>query len=215
MSTFSQVSPNWEASARPRSAQSVTGLRVLLLAISSLFFLFIIALMSRSQFQDYEVLTAAWQPLSEPWMLWVNTGLLIFGSIALHWSRLTSQKGQLHKTLEGLFIAGLFTSAFLIGQWIVWQQLIARGFYINGNPANSFFFMLTGIHALHLLVGMGVWAGTTLKVYRGLSIEKAILKVKLCAIYWNFLLAIWLILFGLLASPPSAFEAFAKLCGLR
>lgn len=209
------IAPNWEASARPRSVQSTTGLRVLLLTLGSLFFLFIISLLSRSQFQDYESLTAAWQPLSEPWMLWINTGLLVAGSVALHWGRKTSQRQQRERTLEALLLGGLFTIAFLIGQSIVWMQLIARGYYIDGNPANGFFFLLTGIHALHLIVGVGVWASVTIKVIGGLSPQKTQLKVKLCAIYWNFLLVVWLVLFSLLISPPGAFEAFATLCGLR
>ena len=57
---------SWEYSMQPTAAQAKTGLRVLLLALSSLFFLFIVAFMGRSQFPDYESLTAPWQPLVQP-----------------------------------------------------------------------------------------------------------------------------------------------------
>ena len=204
----------WEVSEN-RSAQAITGLRILLLAIGSLFFLFIVALLTRSQFSDYESLSAAWQPFAQPWLLWINTGLLVIAGASLHWARTSVRNQQHNKTIEGLLLAGLFTSAFLIGQWMVWQQLITRGYFMASNPANSFFYLLTGLHALHILVGMVALVLATAKIHRGISQQKAVVKVTLCAIYWNFLLVVWLILFALLASPPSAFEAFAKLCGLR
>jgi len=205
----------WEYSMQPTAAQAKTGLRVLLLALSSLFFLFIVAFMGRSQFPDYESLTAPWQPLVQPWALWANTGLLVCASASLQWARMATRKNQRHQAIEGFIIAGIFTLAFLAGQVSVWLQLMSTGNLVTGNPAYSFFYLLTGLHALHLVFGLVGWAITSLGIWRGLPFERTSVRIELCATYWHFLLAVWLVLFALLTSPPETFEAFAALCGLR
>ena len=66
------------------------------------------------------------------------------------------------------------------------------------NPSNAFFFLLTGIHALHILGGMYVWARATQKVFGGSN--DVAQSISLCTIYWHFLLLVWLVLFGLMLS---------------
>jgi cytochrome c oxidase subunit III len=205
----------WEYSIQPTAAQAKTGLRVLLLALSSLFFLFIVAFMGRSQFPDYESLTAPWQPLVQPWALWANTGLLVCASASLQWARMATRKNQCEQSIERLIMAGVFTLAFLAGQVSIWLQLMSTGNLAVGNPAYSFFYLLTGLHGLHLVFGLGGWAITSLGIWRGLPFERTSVRIELCATYWHFLLAVWLVLFALLTSPPETFEAFAALCGLR
>ncbi|KKL50253.1 hypothetical protein LCGC14_2307340 [marine sediment metagenome] len=205
----------WEYSMQPTAAQAKTGLRVLLLALSSLFFLFIVAFMGRSQFPDYESLTAPWQPLVQPWALWANTGLLVCASASLQWARMATRKNQREQSIERLMMAGIFTLAFLAGQVSIWLQLISTGNLVAGNPAYSFFYLLTGLHALHLVFGLVGWAITSLGIWGGLPFERTSVRIELCATYWHFLLVVWLVLFALLTSPPETFEAFAALCGLR
>ena len=100
-----------------------------------------------------------------------------------------------------MMITGLLTSAFVIGQFVAWQQLQANGQFVNTNPANAFFYLLTGVHALHIVGGMYVWARATIKIVRGSDDGAGIRRsIELCTIYWHFLLLVWLILFGLMLS---------------
>jgi len=87
---------------------------------------------------------------------------------------------------------------FLVGQLFAWQQLNAAGYYLAANPANAFFYLLTGAHGLHLLGGLVALALTADKVWRGFEVNQVRLSVQLCAVYWHFLLALWLVLFTLL-----------------
>jgi len=66
------------------------------------------------------------------------------------------------------------------------------------NPANAFFYLFTGLHGLHLLGGIVALALTVDKVWRGFEVKQVRLSVQLCAVYWHFLLALWLVLFTLL-----------------
>ena len=139
-----------------------------------------------------------WIPLSEPQLLWTNTAMLILASIVFHWTRNGAGKGDAQRIKLGMVLTGLLTTAFLIGQYIAWLQLFASGQYLTSNPSNAFFFLLTALHALHILGGMFVWVRATMKVFSGDSdVEESI---HLCTIYWHFLLLVWLVIFGLMLS---------------
>lgn len=197
-----------------RSArQARTALNFLLAVITSLFGLFIIALFIRSQYTDWESLSAPWQPLANPWQLWLNTFLLCVSSGGFHWAGIASGRNNSNGTTEGLIVAGLFAFLFIAGQLWLWQQLTAQGYGVAGNPANSFFYLLTGVHGAHLLGGIIAWARTMNKAWRGDSPASIKDSVTLCARYWHYLLGLWLVLFVLLISKPETFAAIAAFCG--
>ena len=162
------------------------------LAVATSFFALILSAYSlRMELGD-------WVPLTEPQLLWTNTVVLVLASVAFQWTRNAAIRGDATKLKPGLVVTGLLTSAFLIGQYIAWQQLFASGEFITSNPSNAFFFLLTGLHAMHILGGMYVWARATLKAFDGASDVRQ--SIELCTIYWHFLLLVWLVLFGLLLS---------------
>lgn len=206
---FNPYGPNGRASER----RAKTGLYVLLAVMSSLFFLFILAFMLRSQYADWQALTAPLQPLADPWQLWINTGLLIASSIALQWASVAARQRQSRAMLQGLLLGGAFAVAFLVGQLWIWQLLSNQGYVVAGNPANSFFYLLTGIHGLHLLGGLVAWSRTMGKARRRGTQQQLGASVALCAIYWHFLLVVWLVLLVFLTSTPETFAAIAEFCG--
>ena len=167
------------------------GLGVFMAVATSLFALSISAYLMRKEGAD-------WRPLAQPMVLWFNTAMLVFGSVFFQRACSAAKSGQIKGVRHALLAGGVFTLVFLAGQLWAWQQLNAAGYYLTTNPANAFFYLLTAFHALHLLGGLWVWARTTLKVQRGAAVDEVRLSVELCAVYWHFLLVIWLVLFGLL-----------------
>ena len=141
-----------------------------------------------------------WVPLSEPQLLWLNTGVLVLASIALQWTRNIAVRDDGGSLVPGMLLTGLLTITFLVGQLVAWQQLNAAGQYVTSNPSNAFFYLLTGLHGLHILGGMYVWARATIKVIRGSATDAIRQSVELCTIYWHFLLLVWLVLFGFMLS---------------
>jgi cytochrome c oxidase subunit 3 len=172
---------------------SRTGLVVFLAVVTSLFSLFVSAYFMRMQLDD-------WTPLSEPGLLWVNTGMLILGSIAIQWATYCSARGASKDTKYALLATGLFTGSFVVGQLWVWQELVSGGFYIRSGPAVAFFYVITGLHMLHLLGGLWVWCRTTLGLWSGAELLEIKLSIQLCRTYWHYLLLVWVALFGLLLS---------------
>jgi cytochrome c oxidase subunit 3 len=181
-----------------RTPSAKIGLWVFLAVITSLFALFISAYYMR---MGHGHTVADWSPVIEPHVLWFNTFSLIISSVAMQWARASLLRGEARKTFEGLLLAGLLTLVFLSGQYYAWQQLEAAGFFSPSNPALAFFYMLTAVHGLHLLGGLFVWARTMLRMrQREFELINAKLSIELCAIYWHYLLIVWLVLFALLLS---------------
>jgi len=175
------------------------GLWLFLGVVTSLFLLFIIIYAERSSFPD-------WRPLADPRLLWFNTALLVVGSVALQRARNASAAGSLIGIRVNLAAAGIFTIGFLVGQVYAWRMLTTTGHFMVTNPADAFFYLLTGLHGLHLLGGLFVWAKTTMNAWQQPDpedVEKAAglsLSVELCSVYWHYLLLLWLVLFYMLSS---------------
>ncbi|WP_064619779.1 cytochrome c oxidase subunit 3 [Pseudomonas sp. GR 6-02] len=198
-----------------RSRTARVGLRLFLAVVSSLFFLFLLAFIARSQMADWLPLTDPLAPLANPWPLWVNSAFLVLSCIALQWSRMAARQARLDATVMGFVVGGVFAIAFLTGQVWVWQQFVAWGYFVASNPANSFFYLLTGVHGLHLLGGLIAWGITVVKFLRHVPLPQLRVSVELCTTYWHYLLGLWFVLFALLTSTPQTYEAIARFCGLR
>jgi cytochrome c oxidase subunit 3 len=126
--------------------------------------------------------------------------MLCLASFVLQWTRNGAVSGRVSRLKPGLIVTGILTFAFLAGQFAAWRMLSASGQYISSNPANAFFYLMTVAHALHILGGMYVGARATLRVMNGASPDSVRQSVVLCAVYWHFLLIVWLVMFGLLLS---------------
>jgi len=146
-----------------------------------------------------------WVPLATPTGLWVNSAMLVLSSVvfqlAVWQSRKTEHIRFLSTTGLLFFVGGLLAIAFILGQYSVWQLLIGQGHYLQTNPANAFFYLLTGVHIVHLLGGLWVWSKAQLRMFNaGTAARETRLSLELCAWYWHFLLLVWAGLFYLLAT---------------
>ena len=167
------------------------GLGVFLAVVGSLFALFISAYSMRMNMVD-------WRTLPVPALLWFNTGVLVLSSVALQWAHVAARRNDMDGVIVGLCAGGASAITFLVGQLLAWQQLSVAGYFVASNPANSFFYLITAVHGLHLMGGLVALGRTTAKVWRGAEMIQVRLSVELCAIYWHFLLLVWLVLLGLL-----------------
>lgn len=172
-----------------RDAAIRRGTLVLIAVLTALFLLFVIAYVMRMQHGD-------WQRLPEPRLLWLNTALLVAASALLQAAVVAWRRQQRQRSAVLLHIAALCGLAFLLGQLWVWRLLYGTGYFAADNPATAFFYLLTGVHALHLLGGLLVWARVGYGLAGGLGDQLLGRRLELCTLYWHFLLWAWLLLFG-------------------
>ncbi len=190
------------------------GLWVFMGVVTSLFMLLMIAFIARTQLPDWQSLAEQpWGPFYDSWQLWLNTSILMASSMALQWAWQAARNGHTSASLLGFYLAGVFTVGFLLSQLMVWQTLSKLGYIMQSNPANSFFYLLTAMHGLHLLGGLIVWGVICVGYHQERSMQKLCENIALCKIYWHFLLVLWLVLFALLTSSSDTYRAIASMCG--
>lgn len=202
----------------PRHTAAAVGLGVLLGVVTTVFALLVLALLIRAQLPDWTALTGTvGRPLADLAPLWLNTALLAVGSVAMQAASGGARRQRTTFARLAFLAGGACALAFLAGQGRVWLQLVEGGHFVAASPALSFFYLLTGLHGVHLAGGLVAWARAARRLWRpaGLAADGAALAVTLCARYWHFLLVLWLALFALLASPPPALRALAEICGVR
>lgn len=189
----------------------------LFLTIATVVFsLFAVTFLSHSQYPGFEALSGQpWRPLEDSSRLWVNTGLLFLSGLLMQLAVWAQGSARPYYALAGLLISGFFALQFLVAQWLLWQQLSGMGYGLRSNPASSYFFLFTGVHGLHLLGGVVVLVRPLRAIWQGASASAVLGSLKLCAIYWHYLLAVWLLLFLLLTRSPETYRYLAALCGLE
>jgi cytochrome c oxidase subunit 3 len=176
---------------------------------TSLFSLFLMAYAMRMTASD-------WSPIAPPWQLWLSTALLIAGSILLQAASAAARTMQ-PSTLQAkrarrlLLAGGVCALAFLAVQLSAWQALQANHVMPVGNPAGSFFYLLTAMHGLHVAGGLVGWTVTARGARQDADPGRTALRIALCARYWHFLLAVWLVLFAALSWLTPAVVNF--ICG--
>ncbi|MDN0075226.1 cytochrome c oxidase subunit 3 [Crenobacter sp. SG2303] len=185
-----------------RSRPGKVGLWVFLAVVTMLFTLLLFAYLMRMQFAD-------WRALPLPWQLWLSTVLLAASSTALFIAHRCVQRGRWREVRAFVLAGGACAAAFVAGQLWAWQQLAEQHYLVAGNPANSFFYLLTGLHGLHVLGGLIGLALTMARLRRGS--EQAGGYVQLCARYWHFLFAVWLVLFTVMGTVTPALAR--SICG--
>lgn len=142
-----------------------------------------------------------WRHFSFPSVLYLNSLVLVASSLTLEFarrrfSRLAFIPGEAAASplrwLYGTFALGVL---FVCGQYVAWLQLRSQGLYLATNPSSSFFYVLTGVHALHVLGGL---AGL---VYVSSKLRRSVLRkstLDAASHYWHFMDVLWLYLFLLL-----------------
>lgn len=148
------------------------------------------------------VLSTDWVASPEPPLIWANSLVLALVSAVMEWSRSTVQRGEIDVARTKFIIAGLLTLVFLIGQMIIWKQLSDLGYTLPSNPANAFFYLITGIHGIHLFGGLIAWLRTILRMRVSVQddLSEIRMSIDLCTLYWHFLLLVWIVMLALFIS---------------
>ncbi|HEY6189756.1 MAG TPA: cytochrome c oxidase subunit 3 [Pyrinomonadaceae bacterium] len=143
-----------------------------------------------------------WQPIAIPHMLWLSTSLILLSSATFEAARKFIKRGEDKKYRLWLIMTVLLGLGFLSTQLLAWRELVAAGIYLATNPHSSFFYVLTGVHGLHLLGGILMLGFLLLQAWRSVGERRARVRrtdsADAVAIYWHFMDGLWIYLFLLL-----------------
>ena len=152
-----------------------------------------------------------WQMPPIPRVLWFNTVLLAASSVTLQIALVAARRANVERVKTALLVGAVTAGLFLIGQIWAWRELLDLKYFASSNAANAFFYLLTGAHALHLIGGLVALARTTDRVRGATRVTKELTtSVELCAVYWHFLLFVWLLMFAMLIGWADGFGVVCR-----
>jgi cytochrome c oxidase subunit 3 len=176
--------------AGPPQRVYATGMTVALGGVLMFFMALVSAYVVRKGFPNSD-----WRSLSVPRILWLNSVILLASSVTLEYSRRIRARGDENGFRHWWGVTSILGIFFLAGQIVAWRQLAVAGVYLATNSSSSFFYVLTGAHALHLLGGIAGLFSVMLRDSRRLTRATF---VEVAATYWHFMDGLWVFLFLLL-----------------
>ena len=147
---------------------------------------------------------ADWQHFRLPPILYLNTLLLLGSSGTLERGRRLILKEAPWRTASAsqgpawLLLTLVLGLLFIAGQVFAWRDLAAQGLFLATNPSSAFFYVFTGLHALHLLGGVTA-LGYILGRLRAFPVWPPMSALDATSLYWHFMDVLWLYLLAVLA----------------
>jgi cytochrome c oxidase subunit 3 len=143
-----------------------------------------------------------WGHLQVPSLLWITTAILLSSSVTLERARVSMKAGDRSAFLRLVQITTALGALFLIGQAAAWWQVIRSNVALDKNKHSWFIFLFSGLHALHIIVGL---AGLAYLLHRARQhaggpryriTTRAYTNA--LTIFWHYLGLLWIVLFALL-----------------
>lgn len=139
---------------------------------------------------------AEWKPFDLPVQVWISTVLIIVSSVAYHFAK-SALDGDLQDRARKWFVAtAALGGAFISSQLLVWLLLVRQGVYMSGNPYAGFFYMLTAVHAVHVLGGIVALGSILLRSWHGtIDSDEMTYRRNLARSvgwYWHFMGVLWM-----------------------
>ncbi len=140
-----------------------------------------------------------WMVFDLPSTFWVTTSIIIISSVTMHLTYVAVKRDD-HRvarlTIAATLILGL---AFLVGQFMAYGQLVSGGIHFVNSTSSaisgSFLYVISGVHALHIISGVIVLAVMMKSIFSMRVHSQNMTPVEMCTTYWHFLGGLWLYLF--------------------
>jgi cytochrome c oxidase subunit 3 len=143
-----------------------------------------------------------WRPFSLPVFVWISTGLILASSVTYHIAKTAFDRNEQVKAKQWLIVTTVLGATFISSQIMAWTELVQRGLYWQSNPYAGFFYILTALHAVHVLGGIIALGSVILRSWIPTSDENELLRRRTLANvtgwYWHFMGGLWVVLFVLL-----------------
>ncbi len=143
-----------------------------------------------------------WGHIRIPPLLWLTTALLLASSVTLHLGRLRLARNEQRACFRLFAWTTGLGLLFLVGQIAAWFLILGSGVILARNPHSWFIFLFTGLHGLHIIVGLaglGYLLWRTREPATGPKYQMTTrVVVAGVSVFWHYLDFLWIVLFVLL-----------------
>ena len=145
---------------------------------------------------------AEWQPFALPIQVWISTVIIILSSISYIISERATSANDQPRAKKWMIVTTVLGAFFISSQILAWIELTRRGLYMEGNPYAGFFYILTAVHAVHVIGGIAALSSILLRSWYPARSETDVLRrislAKVVGWYWHFMGLLWLVLLFML-----------------
>lgn len=139
-----------------------------------------------------------WQPFNLPIQVYISTALILISSFTYSIAQKAVSLNNYQKSKTWLLATTVLGAMFVSSQILVWLELVKRGYYLQKNPYAAFFYIMTALHAVHVIGGIIALGYIVLRVWQKTGDEKELEKRReisnAVGWYWHFMGALWLVL---------------------
>jgi cytochrome c oxidase subunit III len=136
-----------------------------------------------------------WLIFELPQLFWITSVIILISSGTMHWAYLAAKRDSLETVRVATIITTILGVAFLVGQFMAWNDLVVNNVFFVGNPSGSFVYVLSGLHGLHIIGGVVFLLILLASTFKYKVHSKKLSLIEMCATYWHFLDVLWLYLF--------------------
>ncbi len=136
-----------------------------------------------------------WVNYRLPAVFWVSTATIVLSSVTMAMG-IKAFKNRLMPRFK-MFITLTLVLGILFGvfQWMGFKTLYAENIRVDGNPSESFLFIIAGLHLLHILGGLVALLIVFLRAFRTKVKVYNATGLEIVGTYWHFVDALWIYLF--------------------
>jgi len=137
-----------------------------------------------------------WRVFELPSLFLWSSIVLVASSGTMQWALMNARKDELERLRLGIGLTLALGLVFLVMQYLGWQALVGMNVHFSfSNPSESFLYVLTGIHAFHLITGIIYLIIVLISAFQDRIHSKSIVQMEMCTTYWHFLDGLWLYLY--------------------
>lgn len=169
---------------------------IMLLAAELMFFAGLIG-----AFLVFRLSATVWPPPFQPRLplgvTGVNSLILLFSALTMHWAVIAGRAGVTSNLVRQLNFTALLGALFLLIQGYEWVRLVHYGLTTSSSVYGGLFYTLIGAHGAHVFGGL-IWLAIVFwQAKRGRITKKNFVGVQTARMYWTFVVALWPVLYGL------------------
>lgn len=145
-----------------------------------------------------------WADVALPNVFVMSTLVILLSSLTLHNAKQAFGRENFSGFRINIATTLVLGTLFILLQGWGWRQMIRSGVGLEGNPAGGFIYIISGLHLLHILIGLVFIAITLAEALRRRAYVEAFvysvnppnqLKIRLITLYWHFVDILWIVLF--------------------
>lgn len=137
----------------------------------------------------------SWVYFRLPVVFWVSTAVILVSSLTMHMGVRAFKNRAMPRYKVLITVTMILGVLFAVLQWVGFQQLYAHNIRVDGNPSESFLFIIAGLHLLHILGGIFALLIVFFRAFRKRVKVYNATPLEIVASYWHFVDILWIYLF--------------------